>query len=248
MGRECESSNAVAYLSLTEKLMGLFQLAAERCQIMAYDVDASEDSILREREGHFSDVTHAVSIERVGPSVLDGRPRSMRGIDVSHLHAPLHALWDYFRSRGRIAGSVGRKVHCIAIGDGGNEIGMGNVSSLVAKHVKLGDEIACRCTCDFLICAGISNWGGLALFILLASSLDLCEPLLVDANIESFLIMECMRVGTVDGVLASSSSQSSEACGEERPAPSVDGFPTDSEVHEVTRTELLRLKRALMPM
>ncbi|MFZ0019264.1 MAG: glutamate cyclase domain-containing protein, partial [Acetobacteraceae bacterium] len=59
-------------------------------------------------------VTHAVSIERCGRSA-DGAPRNMRGEDISAFTTPLDELF--------LAGPWQR----IAIGDGGNEIGMGSV-------------------------------------------------------------------------------------------------------------------------
>ena len=51
----------------------------------------------------------------------------------------------------------------IGIGDGGNEIGMGKVFERVAANVQYGSEIACTIASDYLISAGVSNWGGYAL-------------------------------------------------------------------------------------
>src|SRR5436190_9490495 len=59
-------------------------------------------------------VSHAVAIERCGLS-LDGRPRNMRGVDVSPWTAPLDDLFT--------AGGWAR----VGVGDGGNEIGMGKL-------------------------------------------------------------------------------------------------------------------------
>ncbi len=59
-------------------------------------------------------VTHVVSIERCGRSA-DGAPRNMRGEDISTFTTLLDDLF--------LAGPWTR----IAIGDGGNEIGMGSV-------------------------------------------------------------------------------------------------------------------------
>ena len=58
----------------------------------------------------------------------------------------------------------------IGIGDGGNEIGMGKVLERVAVNVKHGSEIGCTVSCDYLITAGVSNWGGYAL----AKAIYLC--------------------------------------------------------------------------
>src|SRR5262249_12257744 len=68
-------------------------------------------------------ITHAISIERCGRSV-DGAPRNMRGLDISSYTAPLDELFT--------AGPW----ETIAIGDGGNEIGMGSLPrELIAQEV-----------------------------------------------------------------------------------------------------------------
>ena len=58
----------------------------------------------------------------------------------------------------------------IGIGDGGNEIGMGKVLEKVAANVQYGSEIACTVASDYLVTAGVSNWGGFAL----AKAIFLC--------------------------------------------------------------------------
>ena len=102
-------------------------------------------------------ITHAISIERCGRSA-DGAPRNMRGQDIGSYTAPLDDLftagpWD-----------------TIAIGDGGNEIGMGAIScSLIAQQVAHGETIACITAAQHLIVAGVSNWGAYALIGALAA-------------------------------------------------------------------------------
>ena len=75
-------------------------------------------------------VTHAVSIERCGRSA-DGAPRNMRGEDISAFTTPLDDLF--------LAGPWQR----IAIGDGGNEIGMGSVPASVigARRARREDRL-----------------------------------------------------------------------------------------------------------
>ncbi len=48
----------------------------------------------------------------------------------------------------------------IAVGDGGNEAGMGNVRDLIELYIPLGEKIASVVEVDHLITAGVSNWGG----------------------------------------------------------------------------------------
>lgn len=65
-------------------------------------------------------------------------------------------------------------VSTIAIGDGGNELGMGKVHEQVVKHIPHGDTIASTTPADFVIASGVSNWAGhalsLALYVVSASS------------------------------------------------------------------------------
>jgi hypothetical protein len=85
----------------------------------------------------------------------------MLGVDIAEYTAPLHELF--------LAGPWKR----IGIGDGGNELGMGKLSKhLIAEHVPIGERIACTVSADFLILAGVSNWGAVAL----AAALALIRP------------------------------------------------------------------------
>lgn len=101
-------------------------------------------------------ITHAISIERCGRSA-DGAPRNMRGLDISSYTAPLDELF--------MAGPW----ETIAIGDGGNEIGMGSLPrELIARHIENGAAIACVTPARHLMVAGVSNWGAYALLAALA--------------------------------------------------------------------------------
>jgi hypothetical protein len=100
-------------------------------------------------------VTHAISIERVGPS-YDGVPRNMLGNDISAHTAPLHRLF------------AGGKWFKIGIGDGGNEIGMGIFSDKVlARNIRYGKLIGSSVPANETIVCGVSNWGGYALSLAL---------------------------------------------------------------------------------
>jgi hypothetical protein len=153
-------------------------------------------------------VTHAVAIERCGLSP-DGRPRNMRGADVSPWTAPLDDLYT--------AGDWVR----LGVGDGGNEIGMGKLpAGLIARTVPNGEKIACITACDHLVVAGVSNWGAYGLMAALAVVHDGWSPVLArfltaerDLAITRAIVE---KAGAVDGVTA-------------RNEPTVDGFP--AEVH-----------------
>ncbi len=98
-----------------------------------------------------------VSTERVGRN-RNGIYYNMRGRDYGMGRARLDDLFDAGRKRG---------IPVVAIGDGGNEIGMGNVADEVRKHVPFGAEGSCPCgggigavsTADVLLTAAVSNWG-----------------------------------------------------------------------------------------
>ena len=49
------------------------------------------------------------------------------------------------------------------MGDGGNEVGMGKVQSLVQQHIPNGDSISANTTCDHLIVSDTSNFGAYAI-------------------------------------------------------------------------------------
>lgn len=148
--------------------------------------------------------THVISIERLGPAT-DGRIRSMHGEDRTDVTGPLHELFE-------------RQLwNRIGIGDGGNEIGMGNLPhSLVADEIQLGSEIHCRVTCDELIVAGCANWGAFGLLAALAIALpqvkkDLLDPLRPDVH-RRILTALLERGPSVDGISGN-------------PQRSVDGIP-----------------------
>jgi hypothetical protein len=137
-------------------------------------------------------VTHALSIERCGRSA-DGTPRNMRGEDISAFTTSLDELF--------LAGPWQR----IAIGDGGNEIGMGSVpATLIGAHVAHGETIACATPADWLIAAGVSNWGAYALLGALAIlRSDWRDSLLgcLDADLDGAILRATVYDGpAVDGV------------------------------------------------
>ena len=101
-------------------------------------------------------ITHVLSVERCGLAA-DGVPRNLRGEDVSPMTAPLDRLF--------LAGPWAR----LAIGDGGNEIGMGSLpAAVIAASVQNGGRIACRTAAEHLIVAGVSKWGAWGVLAALA--------------------------------------------------------------------------------
>jgi hypothetical protein len=133
-----------------------------------------------------------VSIERPG-ATADGRYYNMHKDDISELTAK----YDLFLSESGCPS--------IAFGDGGNEIGMGNVhAALVAM-----DIIPAVTTCDELVIASVSNWGVYGVIAALCRMLDRDLFTIFDPEtIAGYLVDN----GCVDGV--TTRNESSE-----------DGFP-----------------------
>jgi hypothetical protein len=109
-----------------------------------------------------------IAIERCGRSV-DGRPRNMRGEDVGTRAADLDLVFTAGPWR------------TIAIGDGGNEVGMGSLpDGLIARTVPRGAAIACVTPADHLITAGVSHWGAYGLIAGLAAAVPEWRETLLD--------------------------------------------------------------------
>ena len=128
-----------------------------------------------------------VSIERPG-FTADGAYRNMRGEDVSQYSAKL----DYL---------VMGHPRTIGIGDGGNEIGMGNLAEHIPAVGTLLDA-PCTTTVDHLIIASVSNWGAYGLTA--ALSLETGRELLPSVEDETRLIERLVELGAVDGVVGQS--------------------------------------------
>jgi hypothetical protein len=142
--------------------------------------------------------THYVFIERAGPNA-NGRCLTMRGMDITE------RMWPVHRWIQKTADDItqGQSVVTIGIGDGGNEIGMGKIDpKLVASSIPTGAEIHCCVATDYLIVAGVSNWGSYAL----AAGLFLLRGqrppvMLFDPQQEYHLLEILVREGgLVDGV------------------------------------------------
>jgi Domain of unknown function (DUF4392) len=130
--------------------------------------------------------TLVVSVERCGATALD-RYLNMRGLDISDHTARLDGLLALAPS--------------IAIGDGGNEIGMGIIADRLSS--ELGIVEPCLTRADHLILCAVSNWGAYGL--LAAVSTLAATPLLPSAASEEGLLERLVRAGAVDGITGASS-------------------------------------------
>ena len=154
-----------------------------------------------------------VSVERPGVAA-DGRYYNMHRDDITHLVAK----YDLFFEKGNCPR--------IAFGDGGNEIGMGNLQT----HLTAMDIIPSVTPCDELVIASVSNWGVYGVIGLMGQLLneDLLERIDPE-SIASFL----MANGCVDGIT-------------HRPESTEDGFPLRvgiSIIHRIRKLISARKKK-----
>jgi hypothetical protein len=138
--------------------------------------------------------THLISIERPG-RCRSGDYLSARGESVAKWNLPLDDLFlvaHAQRSKKKPA------VTTLAIGDGGNEIGMGAARTQLARAGQLMARIASVVPADHLVVAGTSNWGA---YGVVAALERLHGRLLLHTGaIERQLIGRCVEAGAVDGI------------------------------------------------
>ncbi len=147
-----------------------------------------------------------ISIERCGKNINNDYA-NMRGISISAQTAHIDTLFELASQK---------HILTIGIGDGGNEIGMGNVKDAIAQKLSL---TPCAVTVDELIIATTSNWGAYAL----VACLDQLQEQKVLPSYEEIAayIRRIVSLGCVDGVT-------------KKPVPSVDGFPQEVEKEILT--------------
>ncbi len=140
--------------------------------------EASRPAVSRALEELKPDLV--ISIERPGVAA-DGRYYNMRGVDITGQTAK----FDLFLMLA--------KCPSIAFGDGGNEIGMGNMLEALDPL----DIIPSVTPCDELVIASVSNWGVYGVIAALSSLLERDLFALVDPEaISDHLVAN----GCVDGV------------------------------------------------
>jgi len=132
-------------------------------------------------------VTHLVSVERPGRAA-DGHYYGARGQLLDERVEPFDA-WFLEPPPGVVT---------VAVGDGGNEVGMGKVRDQVVRHVAGGERIGSIVPADHLVAAGLSNWGAYALVALLSHVSG--TELLPTAAEEAALLEALVEAGAVDGL------------------------------------------------
>lgn len=159
---------------------------------------AAEEMLTGERP------THLVAIERPA-RCRSGDYLNMRGHSVAEWNRPIDAMFVYRGRRGRPV--------TIGVGDGGNEIGMGNVRARIARQGALMARIASTVRVDHLVVAGVSNWGAYGIVAHLGRMAG--RSLLHTPAQERELVGACVEAGAHDGVTR-------------RREPTVDALPLDA--------------------
>ena len=131
--------------------------------------------------------TQLVAIERPG-SALDGHRYSMRGEMLDDLVPAADRL---------LSPPFPRNYTTIAIGDGGNELGLGALRDALKDKVMHGEQIFCATPADHIIPSGISNWGAYALVAALSVLSGRC--LMRPPEHELAILQSLLAAGAVDG-------------------------------------------------
>jgi hypothetical protein len=146
------------------------------------DADAAIDALL----ASFAP-SHVLAIERPG-NAADGHRYSMRGEILDDLVVSADRLF---------APSAKRGYTTLAIGDGGNELGLGGLRQALGGCVEHGETIFCATPADHAIPAGVSNWGAYALAA--ALSLLAGRLLIQTPAHERSVLAAIVAAGAVDG-------------------------------------------------
>jgi hypothetical protein len=131
-----------------------------------------------------------------------------------------------------------RGILTIGIGDGGNEIGMGNIREEIRQRLPFGSQCLCSCGAgiapvtevDVLVAATVSNWGAYGIAACLALLLD--DPAVFhDESMERRVLHHASDAGLIDGISGFVE-------------PGADGLPADTHGHLVALLEAV-IKKGL---
>lgn len=149
---------------------------------MAIPVLSQQDFSAREWTG---DRRVMVFVERPGKA-QDGSYYSMRGECLDTETEDFDELLLHAKGSG---------LKTLAIGDGGNELGLGAYRELIGKNVVLGEKIAAREAADLVLVAGTSNWGAHGICAGLKSMRDPEDEM----EREKQRLQKIVEAGAIDG-------------------------------------------------
>jgi len=129
-----------------------------------------------------------ISIERPGRSE-GGAYHMGNGAPVTELAAKVDILFEDVAQRGALT---------VAIGDLGNELGLGSLQEAVRAGIPYGDKIAAEVPAERVITAAVSDWAGYALAAAIgfqSSNEEACIP----ADLLGRLLTGAVDAGLIDG-------------------------------------------------
>lgn len=142
-----------------------------------------------------NEISFIVSVERPGRSKKTNDFRTMSARDISHCTAPIDTLFP-------LIGEFKKEYLTIGVGDGGNEVGTGNIADDVCKYVNHGEEICTSVCSDILIMAGVSNWGAIAIaaaLIISSGNAEAAEFFIEKCNKQPEILQRMIDAGSFDG-------------------------------------------------
>jgi D-glutamate cyclase-like protein len=148
--------------------------------------------------------THLVAVERPGRAV-SGEYMNLRGQVITPWNRRIDELFLRARGESRARGATRRHAKpasvapvTVGVGDGGNEIGMGNVRRRLLRAGGLLARTSSIVGVDHLVVAATSNWGAYGVVAALARLTG--EDLLHAPDAERRLIEACVQAGASDGI------------------------------------------------
>lgn len=174
----------VVYLTDHYGLSVMERIKSQNSEILEFPITDEEES-QECAKTILKDVNPSVliAIERCG-FTADKKYRNMRGRDITAYTAKIDYLFQW-------------GLPSVGVGDGGNEIGMGNLSKEIMTVPSLVDE-PCTTSVSELVLASVSNWGGYGLASSLSNFSN--KNLLPRIEEEEQNIISIVEAGAVDGM------------------------------------------------
>lgn len=160
---------------------GFFEI--KNLEVIYMPIDASIDFVEQTIERYMP--VGMIAIERCGRNAKDDYA-NMRGVSIREHSARIDLFFEVAEGR----------IPTIGVGDGGNEIGMGNMAELITEKLEL---VPCVVCVDRLVTATVSNWGayGIAAYLGILAG----KKLMADFDEIRDYIAGTVKLGSVDGVL-----------------------------------------------
>lgn len=132
-----------------------------KAAVMPLPIDHERAKAEAERLCRVCEPKAIIAIEKPAPCPR-GRYHTGKGLDVTDTVGKVNHVFEEARRKG---------VLTIGIGDGGNEVGMGNILDDVIRVVPTGNVIGTDVQTDILVVSAIANWGAYAIGACIATAL-----------------------------------------------------------------------------